>query len=267
MLKIASFLPHPPIIIPTIGSPLDLVKVENTISALKKTAQIYAQIQPKTIIIVSPHAPFLENCFLFNASKIFYGHFTQFGDFSTQMTFQNDQELLSEIFQELKKEKIPSEIIESKELDHGTLVPLYYLNLKTKFKIVSFAYSLLDRKTHLKVGQIIQRVVQKKKKDIAFVASGDLSHCLSNDAPGGFSPFGKEFDRKIIKAIREKNLEKILEIDEKLQEEAGECGFRSLLILGGVLKNLNWQPEILSYEAPFGVGYLVVNFQLKENKC
>jgi len=31
----------------------------------------------------------------------------------------------------------------------------------------------------------------------------------------------------------------------------------------GILEEskINWQPEILSYEAPFGVGYLVVNFK------
>ena len=263
MLKIASFLPHPPIIIPTIGSPLDLEKVKNTIEALKKTSQIYTETQPETVILVSPHAPFSPETFVFNSAKTFFGHFTQFGDFSTELSFKNDKELLREILEELKKIQIPFQLIESKELDHGTLVPLYYLNLGLNFKLISFSYSLLPRETHFNLGQALLKVIQKSNKKIAFVASGDLSHCLTSDAPGGFSPRGKEFDEKIVKLLKEKRVREILNLDEGLVEEAGECGFRSLLILLGVLEGLNWKPEILSYEAPFGVGYLVASFKLK----
>jgi len=52
-------------------------------------------------------------------------------------------------------------------------------------------------------------------------------------------------------------------MDKNLVEEAGECGYRSIIILLGALDGLDWKPEILSYEAPFGVGYLVANFKIK----
>jgi len=54
-----------------------------------------------------------------------------------------------------------------------------------------------------------------------------------------------------------------LKLDE-LYPEAGECGLRSFCFLLGILEasGISWQPEILSYEGPFGVGYLVVNFKL-----
>jgi len=46
--------------------------------------------------------------------------------------------------------------------------------------------------------------------------------------------------------------------------EAGECGLRSFSFLLGILEEakIDWKAEILSYEAPFGVGYLVANFKL-----
>jgi len=55
-----------------------------------------------------------------------------------------------------------------------------------------------------------------------------------------------------------------LKLDE-IYPEAGECGLRSFSFLLGILEASGalWQPEILSYEGPFGVGYLVVNFQIK----
>ena len=85
---------------------------------------------------------------------------------------------------------------------------------------------------------------------------------MTLDAPAGFSSRGKEFDGKLIEFLKNKDIDGILNMDPDLVEEAGECGYRSIIILLGVLNGLNWQPEILSYEGPFGVGYLVANFKL-----
>ena len=63
--------------------------------------------------------------------------------------------------------------------------------------------------------------------------------------------------------MKKKDIEGILSLDPEFVEEAGECGYRSIIILLGILKNLNWEPEIISYEGPFGVGYLVANFKIK----
>jgi len=62
--------------------------------------------------------------------------------------------------------------------------------------------------------------------------------------------------------LEKKDVKGILNIDPHLVEEAGECGYRSIIILLGALSGLSWQPEILSYEGPFGVGYLVINFKI-----
>jgi len=58
--------------------------------------------------------------------------------------------------------------------------------------------------------------------------------------------------------------QRILKLDD-LYPEAGECGLRSFCFLLGILEagGIDWQPEILSYEGPFGVGYLVANFKLQ----
>lgn len=264
MLKAISFLPHPPIIIPTIGSFSDLKKVEKTIKSLQKLASIYAKENIETVILVSPHAPLNQDSFVFNNSEIFFGHFFAFGDFETELVFKNDKELLQSIIEKLKEKKIPFELVRLKELDHGTLVPLFYLSQKTTFKILPFAYSFLDRYTHFQLGKVIQEIVINSKKNIGFVASGDLSHCLTFDAPAGFSPKGEIFDKTIIELIKNKDSNSILELDPNLVEESAQCGYHSLLILLGILDGIEWEPEILSYEAPFGVGYLVANFKIKK---
>ena len=78
-------------------------------------------------------------------------------------------------------------------------------------------------------------------------------------------------DEKIIGRNIYDELEKSKELrvgalyyDEDFVEAAGECGYRSILILLGALDSLDLKPEILSYEGPFGVGYLVANYHLSD---
>ena len=153
--------------------------------------------------------------------------------------------------------------VNNTELDHGAAAPLFYLtqNLKDT-PIVPLGYSMLSYQDHFNFGLELQKIINQTDKKIAVIASGDLSHRLTPDAPAGFSPKGNIFDEKLVKLINQKNTDEILNLDENLIEEAGECGLRSFIILLGVLDNTEYTPEILSYEGPFGVGYLVANFGL-----
>jgi aromatic ring-opening dioxygenase LigB subunit len=89
------------------------------------------------------------------------------------------------------------------------------------------------------------------------VASGDLSHRLKPGAPAGFNPRGAEYDQLLVKLLRDGRVEDILDFDLRLVEEAGECGLRSFVIALGMLDGETFKTEIISYEGPFGVGYLV----------
>jgi aromatic ring-opening dioxygenase LigB subunit len=46
-------------------------------------------------------------------------------------------------------------------------------------------------------------------------------------------------------------------IDPELRERAGECGYRSIVIALGCAADRPGQYQVLSYEGPFGVGYMV----------
>ena len=158
-------------------------------------------------------------------------------------------------------------------------MPLYFLlchsgldpesiNIDSRFlgndipKILPIAYSFQDKGLLFAFGEIIAEVCQKSKKKVAIIASGDLSHRLIQTSPAGYNTSGKEFDKLLLNYIKAKDTQGILEMDDEFIEEAGECGYRSLLILLGAIEKLDWQPKILSYEGPFGVGYGVVNFKL-----
>lgn len=266
MLNFACLSPHPPIIIPEIGKS-ELKKVKKTCQALELLNKEFVQATPETLILISPHAPLFSDFFAVSLTNIFSGDFMSFGDVKNYFEFKNDYEIGNLISKHSEEKNIPCQLIPQNQLDHGTLVPLYYLTKNHKnIKLVLLSFSLFDLKTHFKFGRIISNIIQTSDKKIAVIASGDLSHRLTRVAPAGFHSDGKKFDEKLIKLLKEKNVDKILNLDPQFIENAGECGLRSLVILLGTLDKINYQPKILSYEGPFGVGYLTCNFELENLK-
>ncbi|MFN3301595.1 MAG: AmmeMemoRadiSam system protein B [Patescibacteria group bacterium] len=259
-LVFSSICPHPPIIIPTIGQE-NLPLVKKTIESMEKLEKKFFEAKPEITIIISPHGVIYADAFSINFSESYAGNFRQFGDFVTNLKFNPDLEFLHHIKERLEN-KLPVVLVREENLDHGSLVPLYYLMKNIQTKIVPIGYSFLDYKTHLEFGRILKEEISLSKKKIAVIASGDLSHCLTPEAPGGYSPRAGIFDKRLIEFLKKKDIKGILEMDKSLIEEAGECGLRSFLILLGILEKIKVKPELYSYEAPFGVGYLVMNFKL-----
>lgn len=264
-LNFAAISPHPPIIIPKIGSEEDLQKVSETVFGMKKLASLFNEAEIDTLIVISPHTTIFPDSFNICGMKKLFGTFGQFNQPDIMMELENDLDLAIEIDSACQKEGIPSLLYnndgEFMELDHGIMVPLYYLRSQqeTNFKIVPIAYSNLDKGKHFAFGQVLRDIAKKYSGRVGILASGDLSHQLIQ------KPEGKEFDKKLKNDLENNNVSEILQYDEEWLEEIGECGYRSILILLGALDGLNAKADILSYEGPFGVGYLVANYKLSES--
>ncbi len=252
--------PHPPLIIPEIGKEnRELLK--NTINSFEKLKNSLKESKPDSILVISPHGERLKNSFSLNLSPNFNSDFEDFGVFSVKETWQGDIALAYKIKESLET-SAPLQLINSPKLDYGTAIPLLCLETKQiKSKIIPLYYSDLSNEAHFKFGQILKKELLKSKNRIAIIASGDLSHRLTQNAPGGYSPKGKKFDKKVQNLLQEEKISEFLNLKKDLIAEAGECGLRSILILLGILDKIKYKTQILSYEAPFGVGYLTVNFK------
>lgn len=171
-------------------------------------------------------------------------------------------ETLSSLGNLLKENGPDSIIISSPHPDWGFNVPLHFLAKEFKGKIKTYLTGIEPQKIYFYQGKKTCQAL-KKDKNYALIASGDLSHCLKKDGPYGFHPNGPKFDKALIEYLKKKDIENFLKLSE-MYPEAGECGLRSFSFLLGILEEskINWQPKILSYESPFGVGYLVVNFKI-----
>jgi len=262
MLSFAALTPHAPIIIPEIGGE-ESKKVSKTIEAFLSLKELFCCADPETIIVISPHGliyPDRPN--IVTASRLF-GDFSDFRAPQLKYDFENDKEFLEKLERVCQKENFPLASTTSRQdlwrLDHGTLVPLYFLlqGLSIKPKIISISYSLEPAAHQVLFGQYLFEAIQESDDKIALIASGDLSHRLITH------PDSEKFDEFLIKALRKNKPEEIVNLDPDFAESAGECGWRSLLILLGALSSIKYKPEVLSYEGPFGVGYAVVNFKLK----
>ncbi len=108
----------------------------------------------------------------------------------------------------------------------------------------------------------MQRELIYNNDKIAIIASADLSHRLSKDAPAGYSSKGKKFDKRLINYLQKNQVQEILNLDHNLISEAGECGLKSIVMLLGIMNGIQHKPQMLSYELPFGVGHLTMNLKL-----
>lgn len=257
-LVFAAITPHPPILIPTIGKE-HINRLDNTKRAFDQLEQELYAAKPDVIVIISPHGELFQNSFTINLSDKFEANFEIFGDFMTRLKFKGDTVLFT-AGKELLAAKCPINIVSQAALDHGISIPLFYLMRHlTEVPIVPLYFSMLDNQAHYEFGKATKDLILNTNQRVAVIASGDLSHCLSNDSPAPFHPDGKIFDEKIIKLIETSNYTELVNLDQQLVDNAQECGLKSILILAGILNDMTCQPKILCYEAPLGVGYLTAN--------
>lgn len=259
-LVFAAFTPHPPLLIPTIGKDA-IKKVQKTKLALEQLEEDLYATEPELIVIISPHGSFFNESFTINHAPEYETDLREFGDLVTRLKFKSDDALTSRLQTAAGQAGFPVSVISEPKIDHGAAVPLYYLTAHLPgIAILPLGFCGADWKTHLDFGYLLKEEIMKSGKRIAVIASGDLSHALLTEAPAGFNKAGPEFDAKIQELLSSRNTTGLLQLNPKFVSEAAECGFRSLLMLLGVLMRMEFTYKQYSYEGPFGVGYLTANF-------
>jgi aromatic ring-opening dioxygenase LigB subunit len=264
MIVFAGIVPHPPLVIPEIGKN-DSKKVNKTFLAYEKIAKDLADSEPDTIIIISPHMTHYPHLFNVCGMADLYGSLSNYGLEDSEWHGHNNIELAEEIVDKCEDEDLPTILYNSGEgeyeIDHGTMVPISFFKDQLEFsaKFLPVSYSIGTRGQHYSFGQVISEICESKTDErIAIIASGDLSHRLI----GQNKEAGEKFDQELIASIKKGDEYSVVNMDETLIEEAGECGYRSILVLLGALSGRDYKPEVYSYEGPFGVGYLVANMRV-----
>jgi len=263
MLVYAAHVPHTPLLLPTIGREnTDVLKKTN--EALKIVAQELYAARPEVLIILAGHGNPSPEVFALNLNNSYQTDLSEFGDLTTKKNFTCELGCADQLQRFLRHSHMPFTLFSNQSLSYTVSVPLIKLTekIKTLSILPIFSAPKLSPKKHFEFGQLLKEIVATTDKRVAVISTGDLSHALSTNAPAGLHTEGAEFDENIREALKSVTVSGLLQLDPELIAKASECAYQPILMLLGLLEGANIRPEELSYEFPFGVGYLTVQFHL-----
>lgn len=239
-------------------------KDSKTVDSYHAVSREIASLQPETIVVISPHAVAYEDYFHIASGKGANGDFSAFGAGDVSLYAEFDEEFidaLSNIAQ--KKALCGHNGHKAKKLDHGVMVPLYFIHQYLQsYQIVVLSISGFSYETHFSYGKCIAEAAETLQRDIVIIASGDLSHKLKEDGPYGFAQEGVEFDKKITDAMSKGDFSQFLSFEENFVSAAAECGLKPCIVMAGALETKKVDAKLYSYEGPFGVGYAVASYKV-----
>jgi AmmeMemoRadiSam system protein A len=251
----AVLMPHAPVIVPEVGGDRGGAAAASC-RAMRVAAKCVVSQHPETVVLISPHSPRQPRAFGFWTDDPLQGSFAQFGARQATVSLPLDQPLIRAITAEAHARDLETWNIQQYPLDHGALVPLWFLveaGWTGPTVVVSLNYPGESGLTAF--GEAIAAAAHKLPRRIAGVASGDMSHRLTADAPCGFHPQAHQFDETFMRLVRNGDYREIEKITPELRELAAEDAVDSTLMAASAV---NWQTaghQVLNYEGPFGVGY------------
>ena len=262
MKILGSFMvPHPPLIVKEIGKER-INDIKETLDSYLEIAKEIGELKPDTIIISSPHAPLYSDYFYLPNEENAVGSFSSFGASEVKFNQKYDVELIKEIENISKEKGFPCGRIDSKEsLDHGTMVPLYFINkYLSNYNLVVVGLSGISLEANYEMGRIIKEACNNLNRRVVYVASGDLSHKLKEYGPYGFVKEGPIYDEKIIDVMSNARFDELLHFDLDLLDKAAECGHRSFIMMSGFLDGIKVKSKFYSHQDVTGVGYGICSY-------
>lgn len=259
----AVMAPHPPLIVPEVGKGEEK-KIQKTIDAYREAAEFITAYKPETIVILSPHQTMYADYFHISPGRSAKGDLGTFRANNVKFEVSYDTEFVEELCLLADRRNLPAGTLgeREKKLDHGTMVPLYFVEqFYQDFKIVRIGLSGLPLTRHYELGECIKETAGRLRRKTVIIASGDLSHRLKEDGPYGFQEEGPVYDERIMEVMGTGSFSELFDFSEKFCEKAGECGHRSFVIMAGAFDQREVTARRLSYEGPFGVGYGVCTFE------
>ena len=257
-------VPHPPVIIPEIGKGEER-KIDKTTKAYETIAKDISQLKPDTIVIISSHIEMYTDYFHIAPGDGATGNFADYGASEVKFDVQYDTELREALCGLCEECNVKAGTLGQriKGLEHGSMVPLYFLQKEYGEKlpkIVRIGISGQMLHEHYRLGMIIKQAAEKIGRKIVVIASGDLSHRLSEASPYGYMQEGPEYDGRIMDIMEKGDFEELFSFEDDFCEKAGECGHRCFVVMAGALDCIEINAKKLSYEGPFGIGYGVCGF-------
>lgn len=260
-LRMAVLMCHAPIVIPALGR-RDAQRCAITTASMAMAAQRLVQSGAGRLAVLSPHAPRGPHAYGYYAGAALAGDFGRFGEPQLAASFPADAEAPPAVAAASARAGLDLAPLRGR-LDHGALVPLWFLReagWRGAVSVFGFPWEPVPD-GHRRFGAALREAFEDLGGPWALLASGDCSHRLAPGAPSGYDPRAKDFDAQLAAGIREGREERLPEELADLRECAAEDMLESLEVATSAIGANRPGREFLSYEGPFGVGYLVAVLQ------
>lgn len=264
-LVYAAFVPHSPILVPTIGKE-NATSYSATLESYQSIRTGLQESRADMLLLVSPHGEQRPSIQGF-VSEHFTSDLKRFGDLTFNHTYKSSYLFLVKLKKRLKN--FPFLLTTEHSLDYGASVPLALLRDRREdskadsgvpIPLSPIRISQTDVVIHFQFGSHLYEEIASSEKNVAILATGDLAH---SHKVSSLTERSVSFDHSLIQAIKGKDVETLLHPSGNLlPEPVDSCSLKPLAVLLGSLGEQRYTPHILSYENSLGVGLLTLEFLL-----
>ena len=171
----SALMPHPPVLIPEIGRGREFEAIK-TLEGIKQLTS--GLKKPDLLLILSPHQPYASGALFVNTANSYNGSFALFGVPDIKVNPVSPADNTRELCEYLQKSDVEvyTQNYEDLTRDQGSMIPLYFLQQEWKDLpevIIASPIGLTPQKA-FELGKILANF--KSNKNLALLASGDLSH-------------------------------------------------------------------------------------------
>lgn len=223
----------------------------------KKIKEIAREDRSNTLVIISPHSIRLSKMIGVVNTEYLRGRLRLHNKYIFQI-FKSNRELNSII---LKNIDLTEEVLyitsEGKSsvfpLDFGSIIPLYFFG-KRNISLIGQS-RLSEREKLIEFGKKLYHITMGYEGSVSIILSADQAHTHSSSGPYGYSKYSKYYDNAVIKSIKENNFEELINIEEKIIEEAKPDSYWNMLTFYGIISEAKSIPEFVYYyvEKYFGM--------------
>jgi AmmeMemoRadiSam system protein A len=247
---------HAPIVIPEIGG-ARAGRCEQTTAAMIEVAHRVVAHAADVLVIISPHAPRDRTRFGVVRGDTLAGDFGRFGSPQVELRLPGAPAAARTLLETVAAHGIEMCELRGESLDHGALVPLHFL-ARAGWAGPTLLIALPYPGTGLEpaMGEALAEAAQRSGQRWSVLASGDMSHRLTLDAPAGYHPEAAVFDRAFRALIERGELARACAIGPGVRDIAAEDVVDSCAVAAAAVGFDATGHRVVSYEGPFGVGYL-----------
>ncbi|MEW6271765.1 MAG: class III extradiol dioxygenase subunit B-like domain-containing protein [Thermodesulfobacteriota bacterium] len=255
----AALMCHAPIVVPEVGGSEAGACVRTT-GAMAALADRVVAHEPDCLVLVSPHAPRERARFGLVGDDGIHGSFARFGRRDAALGLPGAPAAARAAARHAASRGLGCVTRAGGDLDHGSMVPLWFL-AAAGWRGATLVVALPGEEdqagsVEAAMGEALRDAAGELGERWAVVASGDMSHRLAPHAPAGFHPRAREFDRAFVAAVEAGDYRAACRPDPLLRRLAAEDVVASTRVASAAAGFARDLGAVLSYEAPFGVGYL-----------